>query len=335
MMYVHVNPGFDAGLYSGAQLYLGVFIVDFLGRTSVAALSVVSGFLLASAAVRKPAGTLIWDRVRTIYIPMLVWSAIFISLAQASYLFAGVKTSTSTALEGLPISQIILEKLMFLYGAPASQALGFLRDLTVSGILVVLLLRLPGKVAIGGAFCVVFGFAVYGSMAPLVYRPTIFLFMLAGVLIYQKQRTLDVGAPIVFAAAIGFAVFLFLGLSNIGENEVKLEPDVVRNLSNIIKRACLAVLALSLGSLLVATSFGKWLSGIGAHIYLAFLCHTSLLPIFWVVWKICVGDELHGAYPVFFLFAPLSVIGFSIIFNKFIDKLPKAVQIGLRGKALS
>ena len=156
MLYVHVNPGFDSAIHSGATLYFGVLVVDILGRTSVAALCLVSGFLLAYGATRKDSGTLIRSRIRTLYLPMLVWSAIYMSMVLAGSALLGYESSASRALGGLPVSRLVLEKLMFLYGTPASQALGFLRDLTASSILVILLMRFPGTAVIWVAMLWVF-----------------------------------------------------------------------------------------------------------------------------------------------------------------------------------
>jgi len=300
---------------------------------SVATLSLVSGFLLASAALHKPSFTLIWARVRTIYVPMLIWSGVFMLAAQLGYLLTGIATTASTSIDGLPISRIILEKLMFIYGSPASPALGFLRDLTVSSILVILLLRVPRKEALWVALIGVLALSLYGGMAPLVYRPTILLFMLLGVAMYQTQRSLSVPKVIIVLAALVLAVVTFQVFSGINAAEANVQNTLAVNALNIAKRASLTVLVLSFGSMLVMTRFGTWLSGIGAHVYLAFLSHTTILPILWVLWSRGVGNEAHWTYPMFFICSPICVIGLAGLMGKVISLLPSPIQIWLRGKA--
>ena len=335
MMFVHVSPGFNPALYSGFTLFSGVLIVDILGRASVATLSLVSGFLLASAAVHKSSITLIWSRVRAIYVPMLTWSAIFMLATQAGYLFAGVATAASKSLDGLPMSRIILEKLMFIYGSPASPALGFLRDLTVSSILVILLLRVPRKEVLWVALIGVLALSLYGSMAPLVYRPTILLFMLLGVAMYQMQRSLFVPKVIMVLGAFVLTAVTFQVFVNINAADAGTRDTLTVNALNIAKRASLTVFVLWFGSMLVMTHLGTWLSRIGAHVYLAFLSHTTMLPILWVLWLHVIGNEKHWAYPIFFICAPICTTMFAVLLGRAISSLPASIQIVLRGKAVA
>lgn len=333
MLYAHVNPGFDPTPHSGVMLYLDMVLVDILSRTSVATLSFVSGFLLAYGVTRKDAGALIWGRIQALYLPMLVWSAIFIAAALGGSILLGYTTETSRALAGLPTHRLIAEKLMFLYGAPASQALGFLRDLTASSILLILLLRIPGKVIIGCALLVVFGFALFGTMAPVVYRPTIPLFMLAGAAFYRGCGNLHVPPIYAIFAAFLFAVLVVRELSALTAAGDVPSSALAANAANIAKRTILTVLALTLGSMLVTTRVGAWLSGISDGVFLTYLCHTIVISVFWAVWKRVVGDETHSAYLLFFLASPVLVMSLATRLGPTLDRLPRAIQIGLRGKA--
>lgn len=334
MLYVHVNPGFVSLNHSGTMLYFGVLMVDILGRTSVAALSLVSGFLLAYGAARKDIGTQVWGRIRTLYLPMLVWSAIFISAALGGAALLGHSTGTSRALEGLPMVRLIVEKLMFLYGSPASEALGFLRDLTASSILLILLLTIPGKTIIWCALLTAFGIELFGTMAPVIYRPMIPLFMLAGAALYRVQGSLHI--PPIYAI---FATFLLAaliiddvsGLTTLGS-----EPDMAvaaSSATNVAKRAILTILVLTLGSALVNTQTGTWLRGISNGVFLTYLSHTTVISILWAIWDYGVGNESHWAYLIFFAMSPVLVMALAVCGDPLLDHLPRAIQIGLRGKA--
>lgn len=333
MMYVHVNPGFDPAAHSGAMLYFGTLIVDFFGRVSVSALSLISGFLIASGAMHKRVVTQIWSRIRVLYVPMLVWSAIFIGLALGGSAVLGYATSASKAFDGLSFAQIVVEKIMFLYGTPISLALGFLRDLTVSSVLVILLLRIPGNAAIWAALAVVLGIVLFGHMEPIVYRSTILLFMLAGVAFYRVQGDLHIPRAIVLSAAFLFLALVvdeILGLSGTASSA---RSTLELSAFNVAKRSILTVLVLTLGGLLVTTRVGNWLRGIGDDVYLSFLCHTTVISIFWVAWSRLVGNEFHWAYPVFFLLSPALVMMLATVVGPLLSALPHPIQIGLRGKA--
>lgn len=335
MLYVHVNPSFDPAIHSGAMLYFGAVVVDILGRTSVAALSLISGFLLAYGTTRKNVRTLIWGRVRVLYLPMLVWSAIFIAAALGGASLLGHSTGASRIIENLPADRLILEKLMFLYGAPASQALGFLRDLTASSILLILLLQIPGKAVIWCAMLAVFGIVLFGSMVPVIYRSTIPLFMLAGAAFYRGPGNLHIPPIYVILAAFLFAALVIDDLSGLAEADSNPSVAFGGNAANVAKRAVLTVLALTLSSLLVTTKTGTWLRGVSDGVFLTYLCHTTVISILWAVWNYGVGNEVHWAYFIFFALSPALVMALAIYIDPLLNHLPRPIQIGLRGKARS
>ena len=333
MMYVHVNPGFDAAAHSGLMLYLGTLVVDFFGRVSVSALSLISGFLIASGVIHKRVGTQIWSRIRVLYIPMLVWSAIFIGLALGAAAMIGYSTTASQAFEGLSFSRIVIEKIMFLYGTPISLALGFLRDLTVSSILVILLLRVPGTAVIWAALFVTLGLVLLGNMEPIVYRSTILLFMLVGVAFYRMQGDLHMPQIVVTSAALIFVTLVVYDFVNLASTSSSANSALELSAFNVAKRSILTILVLALGSMLVSTRIGDWLRGIGDDVYLSFLCHTTVISVFWAAWVRLVGNEIHWAYPIFFTLTPAIVMILAMVLGPLLSTLPHSIQIGLRGKA--
>ncbi|MBU2957448.1 acyltransferase [Paracoccus sp. C2R09] len=78
MMFTHLKEYQGSILYGGQLNALGVLTNDYLGRASVPALSLVSGYLLAMGAVRKPSVTVrdfATKKARSVLAPVLVWLA--------------------------------------------------------------------------------------------------------------------------------------------------------------------------------------------------------------------------------------------------------------------
>lgn len=337
MLYVHVNPGFDKAIHSGVNLYFGIVIVDILGRTSVAALSLVSGFLLAYGMTRKDVGILIWGRIRALYLPMIFWSSVFIAMAlSASFLF-GYTSEVSRILQDLPMDRLILEKLMFLHGIPANPSLGFLRDLTASSILLILVLHITGRAVfvLWFALFAILGVALFGTIEPVIYRPTIPLFMLAGATLYQARGNLHI-PPIYAISAVALYAALVIGdLSNTVTASIGQGTIVGERVENIAKRTTLTILALTISSALVKTSTGKWLRGMTGGVFLTFLCHTTVISVLWAVWKSRGGYESHWSYIIFFSLSPILVMVLATRVSPVLDCLPAPIQIVLRGKAVA
>jgi hypothetical protein len=92
MMWVHVNPGVSSPsvVTSGDYALVGAVFGNTLGRVSVSLLSFISGYLLWQRAKTMPVGGLAMRRFRSVLVPMLVWSAIYILLALMKEPLSGI-----------------------------------------------------------------------------------------------------------------------------------------------------------------------------------------------------------------------------------------------------
>ena len=189
MMYVHVNPGLS-GEALGPFLAIGDnVIVDFLGRASVPALSLISGFLMVHELQRRHFLRALRNRLRTLLMPMVVWNCIIILFSAVIFLLLQEKTTVYRELESVDAQKMVVGKLMALRSDGATTALNFLRDLFVCAALspvLIYLVRRVGFVAVLAGWTVGLGF----GYEPLVYRPAILMFYLFGVYCALDQRAL-------------------------------------------------------------------------------------------------------------------------------------------------
>jgi surface polysaccharide O-acyltransferase-like enzyme len=133
MMTVHVNPGLstESAVTTGQFAFVGLVIGDWMGRASVATLSVVSGYLLArSLKLREPNFyRFVFGKARRLLLPMVAWNFFFIALLWGeSFLMPGQTHS----LFDKPGFGHWLGQGFGLTGQTANGSLFFLRDLFAS-----------------------------------------------------------------------------------------------------------------------------------------------------------------------------------------------------------
>ncbi|PYE85459.1 acyltransferase [Pseudoroseicyclus aestuarii] len=203
MMTVHVNPGFSGQPHDWPMVLIGTLEVNILGRSSVAALSFISGLLLAMTAERSTLGDQMLRRLQTVYLPMVFWASLFAALCLLPALL-GAPTSASRTLQGQGPALILIEGILNLFGEPVSPALGYLRDLAAASVITALILRVP-RLNPGWLLPVILGLALFDLLEPLVLRPSILLFMVAGAAFYRTGLPLRVPR---WAAMAGAALVL-------------------------------------------------------------------------------------------------------------------------------
>lgn len=136
MTYVHVSPGFEnwVGEIPAHMMVLGHLLSEHLGRASVPALSVLSGYLAMSAFQRRPSWWVyVKERWTTLITPLITWNLAIILLSIAILLITGVE---SFVIKNSPPSHlltphIIFDKITAYSNGSTTFALNFLRDIFV------------------------------------------------------------------------------------------------------------------------------------------------------------------------------------------------------------
>ncbi len=324
MMSVHVPPGRSSPslMSTGDLAWLGYVWADVLGRASVTALSFISGYLLVRMAAEAPLAQIARRRFRSVIVPMLVWNAVFIAMVACKALLA-----PDPGAPWLRTDAGLLAALTGLTGPTANLSLFFLRDLFVSSLVVRLALgwlrRWPAAVLTAVAIVTVFDLA-----EPLIFRPSILFFAMAGAAHAQRAsrltEVLTRRLGIVLALAIGLAVAARLGLPNGGTPQRELEA--------LLKHSLLAALVIAVSAGLTRNETGAALARLEPRIFETYLLHVPLISAAWFLWLPVFGSANLPGYAIFFFAAPLISMVAGQIFGILCDRWPGDVQRLVRGK---
>ena len=329
MMWVHVSPSLSLpSVVNGGTFDL---VGDVLGRTlglvSVTTLSFISGYLMWQGAIHKPLAQVFRHRFRTIMVPMLCWSAIFILLAVGKEVALGRAASAIRSVGRTNFD--LFNAWTGLAGKTGNDSLFFLRDLFVASlilrILAPMLVPMPA-VVIGGVAAI----TVLNLGHPVLFRPSILLFMVFGAVMAQRRVSITTLSKPVLALGLGFALS---GLAFAAHRNGAPEPEPLAHLTDIFRRLGVGFLFLALTAAFIRQRPDSCLVRLGRHSFLAYLIHASVIGILWVVWTACVGDEKQSSYLVFYILTPFLVFWLAVGLGRWLDRANPKVQILLRGKA--
>src|SRR3546814_700018 len=150
--------------------------MELLGRSAVPLLGMISGWLVAGSASHRTYGAFIGGKTRTILLPMLLWNLLALLIisggAYAEFLKAPIPVSFQEAFNQL---------LCLTAPNETNVQMAFLRDLFVCMMLAPLLVRWPERRLILLATMTAV-WAIFGLLVPLLLRPAILLFFIAGIL---------------------------------------------------------------------------------------------------------------------------------------------------------
>lgn len=332
MMYVHVWPGFDTVEARMGQplAFLNELLVDLLGRASVPALTLISGFLMVVSLEHKGAVAVNKGRLPKILVPMITWNLVAIALAWLIFRL-GHPLALYEQLRSMDAVSIVAFKVLALNNDGATVALNFLRDLLVCGLLIVPMVwavKRLGLWAVGavGVASVVVGFE------PLIYRANIPVFFMLGIHFALKRGHLrPTRAAAVLTAALLVAVVVFdvvVGLDVSAEGYLPATYEIVRRL--VVSAAFLMA-----SHWLAQTAARSFFYRCERSIFLVFLSHSALFLLSWGVWKQVMGPELDAAYLVFFLASPVVCLAVITLIPQAVwDRLPGWFQVLIRGDVM-
>ncbi|MGB3146521.1 MAG: acyltransferase [Paracoccaceae bacterium] len=326
MMWVHVNPSLAVPSYvnGGPAYFLGVVLGETMGLISVTTLSFMSGYLFWQTGVKKPLKDIGRRLALAIYLPTLVWSAIFIMLAVGRGMVLGVPATAALRIE--PTFLGYLNAWTGLFETTANISLFFIRDLVVSTLLLRLFAPAVRHVPLLLLVAVTV-IALFADTRPLLFRPAIFIFMVLGATIAQRGISLTLFArPVV--VAIGFATYL-AGLIVVAS---PLHETAIGALADLGRRGGMGVVILAAAHFIQRDFRLQALSSVSRASFLAYLSHSAIIGMMWFAWKVLVGDEMQPSYAVFFLMAPFAVFAMAVLAGKWLDRMAAHAQLLVRGK---
>ena len=172
MITVHVWPGVERIIPAAdtpfERLFYGV-VIDHLGRAAVPLLSLFSGMLFVGSFLRaESTGALLFGKVRSLILPILLWSLPFLPLFAIKAELTGLPSETPATLWHF------VSRLFAIVDYPLNNPLHFLREIFVMcvyGAAVLLLRRVSATAAVVAALAII---AVeHGFQGALLLRPPI------------------------------------------------------------------------------------------------------------------------------------------------------------------
>lgn len=315
MIFVHVHPGTTDYLAGegGVRLFDGLrfFVVDSLGRASVALLSVVAGYLAVYSLNREPVRVFLRKKTRSLVVPFLLWNLILIVLVVlGEQLHKGYIEKSFD--DGLNLSH--LPELVFgLGGKPANEPLAFLRDVFACALFTPLLIAALRRNT--GTFVVlVGGLAVLAAITPLGIRPSIPALYSVGIFIAARKVVPIPSLKLVLISLVAFAalgaVLTWRDLTS--DDGARTGLTWMEAGFNVIRvPAALAFWSLALA--LRGSDLGRRLARLEPYIFTAFCIHVIVSKVAWAGWEPVFGGYFDSLYPLFFFAMPVVVIVSAVI----------------------
>lgn len=159
------------------QGMMRAFFVETIGRSSVPLLGMVSGWLVASSALKRDYWSFIKGKARTILAPMLIWNALALLLVGGA-MWMGWNYGPRI----FDLQEFIFQELTsFTVANHINFQTPFLRDLFVLMLLAPVLIRMRSW-ALGLLLAAVLVWSVFDLWFPLILRPQVALFFLVGIM---------------------------------------------------------------------------------------------------------------------------------------------------------
>ncbi|MGJ8585065.1 MAG: acyltransferase family protein [Marinosulfonomonas sp.] len=325
MISVHIPGAYGVSyVLQGDGAIFGDIWIRILGRASVAVLSLVSGFLLVGALEKCRPVQVLRDRFRVLIVPMIAWNLILLFLvfvATVANVQGGQALPAATPLA-------VVNAVTGFFGASFNSPLSFLRDLFVSSILILVfwqLIREHLTLALG----VVLVLAIFDFTAPIVFRSTILLFMLAGCSLRVNQIQLSALVrikPLFLGVLCGSAVYLVSAHAG-------MDVGPIAEIENIAKRVVLVffmiALAVAIGQNRMAQAVADRFAPV---VFLAYLSHVILGKLIWIVMSALGVDVMGPSYLIFFFAAPALIFILCLPMRWFVDLLPAPIPVLVKGK---
>lgn len=324
IVYVHAWTGLGGAELAAAaatgQGMLRLVLMEVFGRSAVPLLGMISGYLVAGAAIRSWRAFLA-RKARTILLPMALWNALAILLVSGTAWLGFLKAPVPESLWWL-----IDELFSILTPNHINVQTPFLRDLFVCMAMAPLLLRLRGP-WLTGAILLVAAWSVSNWFFPLMLRPQILLFFLLGI----AARRHDLGARIAvvpFAAALApfvavAAIKLIVSVPVPGGTV--MSPQIMPLLDLGLRLTAALAVARVAWALAAQPAMFRWLE---PYAFFLFCSHMVLIWLSTPLFLALTGPLGSPAYPLLLLVHPLLALGFALGLGQLLMLFaPRAAEI--------
>lgn len=297
-------------------------LVEMVGRSSVPLLGMVSGWLVASSALKRSYWQLIGDKARTIIAPMIAWNIICLVLVLGA---AQLHLIYGPRFEGW--GWAVQEIFALWEFNDINFQMPFLRDLFVCMCCAPLLVRLRNGWLLT-LLAVVAAWTISGEFFPLILRPQVALFFLIGVGARRWGLAERVGDMPFAYAALPFAVLgpIKVALSVWGWFWGQRNPEIMLAIEMAMRLAA-ALLMWRLCLALAARPGAAWIRRFEPYSFLLFCSHMIMIWLSAQAIGRWSGPLDTPGYPVFLIGQPLLVLGATIVLGRLlVELLPGAAR---------
>jgi hypothetical protein len=303
IVYVHAWTGLHgsqmAALAGTAQDMLRWGLMEFLGRSAVPLLSLISGWLAVRSLRKRPWRAFIAGKARTVLTPMILWNALAILLVSGTAGMGLIEAPLPTAWRWT-----VNELLCLWTPNDINVQMSFLRDLFLCLAAAPALAQVPGR-ALAALLLAAGGVCMAGLPIPPFLRPTIPVFFLAGMLAHRGAWPLRAAAWPVAATAGAYGSFALLkfwlatGGTAFGAAYPWLDP-----LIDLPARLATALFVWSMAWRLAASKAAAPLLKLEPYSFLMFCAHLIVIWLAGPAIGTLVGPIGSPLYPLFLLSQP-------------------------------
>lgn len=332
MIWVHVYPATREASYvfEGPAHILWFVIIDVMGRASVATLSFFSGYVLFLQSASRPARTIIAERFRSIYVPMVTWGLLAFAAVWVGTTLVARTGETMAQFFQLDSAWDLVSLILAIDRQPANQPIGFLRDLFVTIVLLTLLRPLAARWGLL-LLALFLPLAAFDATWPVILRPSIALFALAGFVCAAHGWTLStlatprIALPVIGVLLLAFVLSLVLPIPS---------AVLAEEAPNLTKRALLVMLMLVAGAALARHWSHLPVARMRTVMFVTFLSHGIVTEILGLAYTGLGGSLLSPVYLIFFFAVPPILLAVGAVGTAIIARLPGWAQLLLRGASL-
>lgn len=321
MTYVHVHPwesALDLAQY-GVRTWdvMRFYVVEAFGRSSVALLSAVSGFLLVMLSKGESHSVLVGRKARTLLLPMAIWNLTALALMAGYQTLAG-KPADLPSGSAFQVVRQLLDASIALTNWPQMTPLAFLRDLFVCALLSPLLIRLV-RWSAPAALALAFVYYAADLRGVVILRPSILFFFTIGLAAALHGPYRLPSWPVRTAIGMMFLAVPLLTVALLLDGVQMPRESTLLHALRMTQRILSVGAVLFLAVALARSAVGPWLGRLEPYVFFLFCSHTLVFSLFWDLWRPAFGGYYAPGYPVFFLMAPVAAFGLAIVGMRILD----------------
>lgn len=333
IIYVHAWTGQTASSLidssDSAQGMFRWFLVETIGRSSVPLLGMISGWLVASSALRRGYWSFLRGKAQTILAPMLIWNALSVLFVSGASWMGWIRGPMPD-----DVDWVIDEIMSYASFNNINVQTTFLRDLFICMAMAPLFVRLQAR-WLGVLAAVTLVWSIAGWWFPLFLRPQIPLFFLLGIHARRHgfaERVADM--PFAYAA-LPFAVLapVKLAISIWGFQFTRDNMELVAAL-DVGMRFAAALLAWRTAIALTGHPVMALLKRIEPYAFFLFCSHMILIWLGGQTLGQLSGPLGAPGYPVFLIVQPFLALAAAMLCGRLLVEIAPELAILLSGGRL-